>query len=144
MMAAVPDQVVTQVRKLYARLERNPRWMPNPERWVWKKPDGHAQGFAWVTYDNPGLANLLWLCMDMHTPPTDYDAGSNPLWTWVLMYQQTAKVGDLLLVDAANFLSLKEFHDLLPSDPQITRNPLERAMPLMKILAARRMRNEDT
>lgn len=132
------DPVLVQVRTLCHRLE-NANWMPKPREWVWVRPDGRMQGFGVLWPDQPGLANLLWLAMDMGSPPQRYDSASNTLFSLVLLHAEMAKLDGGLLHDWAGVLTLRQFHDRLPEKAGPGPNPIERTYPLLKLLAARRL-----
>lgn len=142
-MATLDPAVTAKIRKMWGHLERNPFWMPSPRSWTWKRPDGHYQGFAGMGQDNPGIANLLWLTLDMATVPKTYNAAENSLFQYVIVHASKVKIGHIPLLDAASFYTLREFEAMLPHTVPVTRNPLERAFPLLKLLAQRRLR-EDT
>lgn len=65
----------------------SPNWMPNPDSWNWPMEEGHPpqQGWGRTWRDNPGLANLLWLVMQMGTPPKVWNARSMPRYSMVVM-----------------------------------------------------------
>lgn len=125
------------VRLLYARLA-DPLWMDQPERWVWRRPDGAPQGPALVAQRAPGLANLLWLSMDMAQPPRDYDGIRNPLFTRVVTCAGSAHLAGEPLLDVAGLVPLAEFARMLPQEPA-SDHPLEQTYPLMRLLAERRL-----
>lgn len=127
-----------QVRQLCERLE-HPNWMPNPGSWTWARPDGARQGFGLIWRDEPGLANLLWLSMDMGRPPATYDSARNTLYGLVLTQMTVAELDGELLTDWAGVLPLSEFHAKLGKAPVSKRNVLENAYPLLYLLAGRRL-----
>ncbi len=89
----------------------NPNWMSNPDHWVWRRPDGAAQGFGMSWRDNVGLANLQWLSMNLDHPPADYDAHSNKLYMWATLQGHA-------LQRRAEILSLRDFALLNPGSPE--------------------------
>lgn len=126
-----------QVRALCERLA-NPYWMKDPASWVWKRRDGVAQGFGAAGIE-PGLANLLWLAMDLGTPPEVYEGSHNALYSAVLIYHPLAALDSAPLTDRAAVDTLQQFHDRLPS--KACAPGLEALYPLLKELAARRLRH---
>jgi len=134
-MVAAPMKTV---RNLCHRLG-HPNWMADPTAWYWKRPDGMPQGFGLGWHAHPGLANLLWLSMDLEHPPQVYDGGTNPLYTSTIMFCGTSKLRDQALLDWTSLGSLQEFHDALPATAPAGGNSLERAYPLLKLLAKRRL-----
>jgi hypothetical protein len=128
------------LRALYARLE-NPYWMPEPASWVWDC-DGRRQGPALLITCEPGLANLLWLTLDMGTPPQTYDMSLNPVMSMLMLAGSPAKLAGEPLFDQAALHTLQEFHDLLPAEA--SGATLTAIYPLLKMLAARRLRHAHT
>ena len=128
-----------QVRRMCARLAQ-PNWMDEPGTWVWQRPsDGALQGFGLDWRSEPGLANLLWLVMDMGTPPREFDLGKHPLCSIILMFGWRAKLCGEMLTDRAAFDTLQEFHDRLPATVAAGAGQMDLAYPLLKRLAARRL-----
>lgn len=125
-----------QVRALYSRLER-PFWMPEPASWVWDC-DGRPQGPGLLITCEPGLANLLWLALDLGRPPQVYDLSKNSVMTMLLLAGGAARLAGEPLFDRAALHTLAEFHDLLPG--QASGEVLTAVYPLLKMLAARRLR----
>jgi hypothetical protein len=125
-----------KVRAMCEHLAR-PYWMPNPQAWIWARPDGKPQGFGVVAASNPGLANLLWLSMEMDRPPLSYDAAQNGLYSILITQGYGACVGGEPLLDVAGLLPLREFARQLeqPASGQI----VEQAYPLLRLLAQRRL-----
>lgn len=129
------DAVMLQVRKMVAHLEK-PYWMIAPEAWWWVSPSGARQTLYSPT--EPGLSNLLWLVMDMDTPPHHYSAALNSMMTLVFACSPAAKLGGVSILDAAAVLPLRDFYDLLVKAPRGT-NPLEETYPVLALLAKRRL-----
>jgi hypothetical protein len=128
-----------KVRALEARIS-HPYWMHRPEAWLWARPDSRLQGFAPLMYDQPGLCNLLWLAMDQDAPPPMYDAESNSLYM-MLSVSRDATLMDYPLHDVAGLVSLREFAAALDAETtRIPRTTLERAYPLLRLLAHGRLR----
>lgn len=143
MVRPVDLGTIVKVSNMLRRLLTPPNWMPNPTTWTWRRPDGNPQGFG-VTYaDDPGMANLLWLTMDLAKPPEHYNGLGNALFTIVLLEAHSAKLGGAPLLHLAALKTLREFHDMLPESGH-QGNRLERMYPLLKMLAAERLRNADT
>lgn len=139
-MATQSERALTDVRNMCHQLG-NPNWMANPRSWIWTRPDGLAQGFGPAWRESPGLANLLWLSMDFREPPQVYDATKNSLYMYLMMFAGSSKLHGLPLLDLAGLRSLQAFHTLLPAGETLLAggNSLERAYPLLKLLAQRRL-----
>lgn len=131
--------MLKQVRALCARLE-NPYWMAKPDDWVWVRPDGAAAGFGLIARSHPGMANLLWLAMDLATPPWEYDMDSNPMMQLLFVYGTSSRLCGQPLADLAALSTLQEFHELLGAVGPGS-NPLEHAYPVLRMFAARRLRH---
>lgn len=117
----------------------SPNWAPNPELWVWDRPDGSRQGFGGTGWrEQPGQHNLLWLALDMATPPAVYEARNNSLFLWVMMYARTTLVGNQTLDELASLCSLERFTAALAS----TRVPPE--LQLLRTLAQGRLAHAHT
>lgn len=136
----MPVRDLCELHALWARLA-HPWWMPAPHTWTWRRPDGKPQGFGPITADAPGLANLLWLSLDLGRPPQEYDASQNGLYTLLVMHSSTAKLFGEPLLDVAGLLPLREFAALLAGAGG--SHPVERAYPLLSLLAERRMHRAD-
>jgi hypothetical protein len=89
----------------FMRRITEPAWMHQPDAWMWRRPDGAAQGFGASWREDPGQANLLWLAMGLDRPPRNYDACGNALYMFVLIKGQR-------LAEQASLLSLEEFSRL--------------------------------
>jgi hypothetical protein len=137
-----PDKDLTRVRTLYKRLS-DPHWMARPLEWFWAGPDGRPQGFAPLTYSNPGLANLLWLSLDMGSSPQCYDVNRNGLYMLLLLIGHSAQLDGEPLLDLASVLTLREFAARLPATASSGLGA-ESAYPLLKMLAERRLAHADT
>jgi hypothetical protein len=125
-----------KVRALCEHLA-SPQWMPNPGAWLWTRPDGNPQGFGMLAYTSPGMANLLWLAMDMDEPPSRYDTRANPLYQMVITDAAAAKLAGQPLVDLASVLPLSAFADKLSDVP--LGHGIEQMYPLLRALAQRRL-----
>lgn len=141
-----PDWALDRLRSMWARLA-SPHWMRNPRSWMWACSDGRPQGFGVLANDQPGKANLLWLSMDLDAPPRAYDAHTNSL--YVLLYREAefSRLDGQPLADLASMLTLREFAERLPTQQEMFNRPLvgaERAYPLLKLLAERRLAHADT
>lgn len=116
--------------------------MEAPECWLWRRPDGLPQGFATISSKVPGLANLLWLAMGMDAPPATYNSDINGLYNLVLMEARGAKLAGQPLIEVAGLLPLQRFLALLPQQVASTQ-PMERAYPLLRVLALERLSHAD-
>lgn len=139
-MATLSERALIDVRNLCHQLG-HPNWMPKPRSWIWARPDGLAQGFGPGWQLDPGLANLLWLSMDFREPPQTYDATKNALYVYIMVHGPSSKLHGLPLFDLAATRSLEEFVILLPASETLLAggNNLERAYPLLRLLAIRRL-----
>lgn len=79
-----------------------PNWFPAPDCWFWRRPDGVRQGFGLTWRGDPGMANLLWLALDLERPPTILDARRIPLYSWLLLHGQP-------LASSASILTLAQW-----------------------------------
>lgn len=140
-MSAVDPMV--QVRNL-CQVLGHPNWMARPRSWVWRRPDGMAQGFGPAWQDEPGRANLLWLSLNLVRPPADYDASKNDLYMAVLLQGRNSRLAGEPLFDQAALLSLRDFVALLERTPPSNGTQLEQMYPLLRMLAAERLRDADT
>jgi hypothetical protein len=134
----VTDPDLAKVRAMCTRLGQ--LWMPDPASWAWRRPDGMVQGLAHIYADNPGLANLLWLALDMPAPPRQYNVTDNLLAVLVLAQASRSKLNGVPLLDVAALRTLAEFSRLLP-EARIAGNELEGAYPVLRLLALRRLRD---
>lgn len=76
----------------------NPNWFPCPDSWVWRRPDGRQQGFGLAWRDDPGMANLQWLALDMQAAPRElFDVRMRPLYLWLSLHGQQLTVSASLL-----------------------------------------------
>lgn len=128
-----------KLRLLFAQLT-DPLWMDQPERWLWRRPDGAPQGPALITQRSPGMANLMWLSLDMAQPPRDYDAIRNPLFLQIATSAGSARLAGEPLLDVAALVPLARFAAMLSQAP-LSAHALEAAYPLLRILAERRLRD---
>lgn len=121
-----------------SRLRRHsPTWMPRPDSWLWRTPEGTPQGFARSWRDSPGSANLLWLAIDFDHPPAEYDARQNNLAMLLIAHGRQMTLDALPLLDQAGSLTLQQFRDLLQSAP--FTSPTHNIAPLLAMLATRRL-----
>jgi hypothetical protein len=140
-MAIQPEFLLVQrdlakVQALCLRLA-NPHWMPRPQSWMWLRGDGMPQGFGTLAHERPGLANLLWLSLDLDAPPRTYEAHMNSLYVLLFQEAEFTFIGGTSLVDIAGLSTLREFIDRLPIEPG--KRGLERMFPLLRLLAERRL-----
>lgn len=127
---------LAKVQDMCRRLA-NPHWMPRPKSWMWLRGDGMPQGFGTLAYDRPGLANLLWLSLDLDVPPRNYEANLNSLYVLLFQEAEFTFVDGTALTDIASLSTLREFIDRMPTEPG--KRGLERAFPLLRLLAERRL-----
>lgn len=133
-----PLEIDPKVVQLFKRLA-SPHWMQNPRSWVWQREDGGPQGFGPICKEHPGLANLLWLSMDMVRPPLYYDGVNNALYNAVLVLGHSALLDGEPLFDRAALDPLHQFYNRLPDAEAPGARGLETMYPLLKLLAARRL-----
>lgn len=95
-----------------------PNWMPNPDSWVWPLAEGHppSQGWGRTWRSNPGLANLLWLLLDMGRPPRFYNVRANLDYTSLIFGASGALKP---LVELAEVSSLERFILELKARPRL-------------------------
>lgn len=132
-------------QQLFSRLAAfSPFWMGEPDAWVWSKPDGTAQGFG-MTWrkerDGAGMANLLWLSMDLDRRPRQYDARSNPLYTIITMFGHEMYLDRLALFDVAGSTTVEQFHAACLRGTFEARPPIQNILPVLTLLAARRVQH---
>jgi hypothetical protein len=106
-----------------------PYWMPSPARWVWCSPEGKTCGFGLRCVEPPGLANLLWLAMDLPKPPGTYDVKTNPLYLWAILNHKVT-INGVTLADLAgetlpNFCAKLQYNNL-PAEVVALREVAER------------------
>jgi hypothetical protein len=123
----------------FVRQVVNPNWMPNPDNWMWTTPENTRQGFGRTWRAQPGLANLLWLALDMNTPPRLFDARQHQLYCLLLMYGAPG-VGVLReLVELAELQPLRPFVQRLKAKPAMADIPRYKLAPLLTTLAEGRL-----
>ena len=111
-------------------------WMPDPDDWVWTTPAHQPQGFGLNWRDNVGMANLLWLALDMERPPSrNYNMRYHKLCMLLVEGGHSMQLAGLSVFDQAGSLTLAQFRNLCytpgPADTQIA--------PLLAILANGRL-----
>lgn len=119
-------------------------WVERPQDWVWQAPERLRQGFGPMVRDGAagvGLANLLWLSMDMETPPRFYDARTNPLYVALALYAPQMVLNAWPLLDQAADLTLRQFHEQCNKGPLLGPKQLGTMLPLIQLLATRRLEN---
>jgi hypothetical protein len=131
------DDVMSQVRAMYAHLEHHAFWFPRPEQWKWSTPDGRPQTLH--VPHSPGLTNLLWLAMDMGTPPGMYALQENALALLLLSWGPATYFDGVSLLDAAGIMPMDKFAARLAAEPA-TGNPLQAAYPVLNTLLKGRLR----
>lgn len=87
----------------YLKQLTNPSWFPDPEQWVWERPDGQMQGLSAVFDANPGVFNLAALALGS-VPEDGYSLDTHDLAMWVLRSAQTFKVESSDLAELATLL----------------------------------------
>lgn len=92
-------------------------WMVNPGQWIWATAAGQAQGPGMVADEDPGLANLIWLALDMEEPPRRYDLRYHNLVHILLMTSNQLTLAGLPLRDQAASLTLTQFHETCAAEP---------------------------
>ncbi len=87
----------------------HPCWCPDPDNWVWTRPDGAGQGlFPWR--EDTGLINLVWLMLDMDKPPETYDLRDNALIAKLIVGGgRCATLSGMPLYDVAALSTLLQF-----------------------------------
>lgn len=124
---------------LFNRLKNHTgAWMARPGDWVWTAPGGQPQGFGLNWRDNVGRANLLWLAMDMDTPPSrQYNLRFHQLCMLILTHGEKMGLAGLPLFDQAGTLTLAQFRN-------VCQEHNESIYPLLVLLANRRMEHAHT
>lgn len=117
-------------------------WVDQPEEWVWPGPIGNqGPGLHWGM-GQIGIANLLWLALDMDRPPARYSARDNPLYTYLIVHAASLKLDGLPLDDQAASLTLEQFRDRCQATgPAQQRGDI---LPLLCLLANRRLNHAHT
>lgn len=118
-------------------------WMPDPDSWRWKAPDGGLQGFGWCWRDMVGLANLTWLAMDLITPPLTYDLNGNMLANLLWRDGRTMLLDNLPLYEQAEALTLAQFRNLCTRDKLYSPRKINVA-PVLYLLASQRLEHAHT
>lgn len=117
-------------------------WMDQPGEWAWPTPNGwHGPALHWRA-GQVGLANLLWLALDLAAPPVAYVARDNPLYTRIIVYAGKLLVNDTPLIDHAECLTLEQFRDLCGTGKWA--GPGNNILPLLHLLANRRLHHAHT
>lgn len=114
-------------------------WMDRPGDWVWESIGGQLQGFGLSWRDNVGLANLLWLAMDMEAPPKIYHMRTNVLATLLTMHGGQMKLGGLPLFDQSASLTLAQFRNALTIQAFEAPPPCPNISPVLTTLANGRL-----
>jgi hypothetical protein len=117
-------------------------WMPRPDDWVWQVPGApQRQGFGLNWRDPLAGANLLWLALDMDRPPTHYNARLNPLYMLLVAQAPMVKLNGVDLVDQAASLTLRQFFRECETGQLEGSCELTRFLPVITLLAHRRLDN---
>lgn len=103
---------------LFQRLKKyTGAWMDQPDDWVWTTPALDPQGFGLFWRDNVGLANLLWLALDMERPPDrPYNMRYHPLCTALILQGPKVDLDGLPIHHQAEALTLAQFRNLCESE----------------------------
>ena len=121
------------------RQAMQPNWMPNPDSWMWQRPQGGMQGFGATWRDHVGLSNLQWLALDLERPPALFDARNNNLYMLLLMYGSPTSGTLAHLVELAELNPLSVFRRKLEAQPHLADVPRHHLAPLLIHLACRRL-----
>lgn len=113
-------------------------WMDQPEGWVWA---GQGPGLHFCA-GQVGVANLLWLSLDMATPPASYNARDNKLYVLMLLYSTNMLIDGVPLVEHADCLTLEQFRDLCATGKW--SGPVHSILPLIHLLANKRLNHAHT
>ncbi len=119
-------------------------WMDRPGDWVWSTAAGQPQGFGLVCRDEVGLANLLWLAMDMSRPPQTYDLRHNNLCLLITLHGRKMGLDGQWLFNQAEALSLAQFRNLCRTAKFDAPQQSMQIAPLLDILATRRLEHAHT
>lgn len=113
-------------------------WMTDPDDWVWTTPEMNPQGFGRCWRDDVGRANLLWLALNMDTPPSrPYNMRYHKLCMLLVETGSVMSLGGLPLFDQAGALTLAQFRNLCAA-PAANDTLIA---PLLALLANRRMKH---
>ena len=117
-------------------------WMERPQEWIWLTPDLKSrQGFGMNWRDTNVGANLLWLALDMSTPPQIYDIRSNQLYMMLVIHGPYMRLNGVDLFDQAASLTLEQFRNECEGGRLEGQFPLARFLPVLTLLASRRLAN---
>lgn len=123
---------------LFQRLNQFSAWMPEPRSWIWTTPGNQMQGPG-IVHEKPGLANLLWLSLDMDKPPQQYDARANHLYCMLATQAHKMELGGLALIEQADGLTLAQFRNMCNSVHFAAPAPIPDIAPVLAHLASRRL-----
>lgn len=127
-----------KILNLFA-LHRGP-WMSYPDNWVWTTPARQPQGFGLHWRDNVGLANLLWLALDMERPPAaPYNMRYHQLCMLFVVHGAKMELDGLPIFSQAEALTLAQFRNLCLSSHFAAPAPVHNIAPLLVTLANRRL-----
>lgn len=116
-------------------------WMEQPEGWAWPTPNGRQGPGRHFVAGQVGLANLLWLALDLPAPPASYNGRDNPLYVMLLLHSPVMTVNDMLLIDHAGCLTLEQFRDLCGTGKWGGPGNI---LPLLRLLANKRLNHAHT
>ncbi len=115
-------------------------WFPTPNQWCWARPDGHHQGISMLrAEDNRGLANLLWLAMDLERPPLTYDMRDNGLCVLLMGTGRRTTLDGLPLYQQAAELTLAQFRNACRDGAFVPPAGTDNYAPLLVMLANGRL-----
>lgn len=122
----------------FQRLRHFGAWMIEPRSWIWTTAGGQPQGPG-AHLNEPGLANLLWLSLDMDKAPRQYDARQNQLYSLLATRANKMELDGLPLIAQADGLTLAQFHSLCKTARFAAPAPHPDIAPLLAHLANRRL-----
>lgn len=120
-------------------------WMARPDDWVWTTPARHPQSFGPAWRLAVGLANLLWLALDMDRPPDHpYDLRDHPLCTLLIMYGTKMELGGLPIFSQSEALTLVQFSNLCGTERFTAPAPIPDITRRLAVCANRRLKHAHT
>ena len=120
-------------------------WMERPDDWVWSTPDGQPQGFGLFWRQNVGLANLLWLALDMLRPPnTPYNWRYHELCALLVIHGAQMELDGLPLLSQVEALTVAQFRNLCETANFAAPAPVPNISKLLVLLANRRINHAHT
>ncbi len=120
-------------------------WMKAPGDWVWTSTDGQPQGFGLFWRQNTGLANLLWLALDMdQAPSARYNWRHHQLCAMLVVHGPKMVLDGLPLFSQAEALTLAQFRNLCEPAKFSTPYPIPNIAVLLVMLANKRLEHAHT